>query len=49
MEAMEDLTRTINHNDTIAADFEMDQVVGVVLALSGAGIPMETDAVGAGQ
>lgn len=45
MEAMKGLTRTINHNNTISAGFEKDQVVGVLLALHGAGIPMDADAV----
>lgn len=35
--ALDDLTHTINHNNTIAAGFEKDQVVGVLLALHGSG------------
>lgn len=33
LEAMKGLTLTVNHNNTIAAGFEKDQVVGVLLAL----------------
>lgn len=40
VEALKGLTLTINHNNTIAAGFEKDQVVGVLLALHKAGIPM---------
>jgi hypothetical protein len=45
VEAMKGLTRTINHNNTISAGFEKDQVVGVLLALHGAGITMDADAI----
>jgi hypothetical protein len=35
------LTRTANHNNTISAGFEKDQVVGVLLALRDGRVPME--------
>jgi hypothetical protein len=44
VEAMKSLTLTINHNNTIAAGYEKDDVVGVLLALHDAGIPMDGDA-----
>lgn len=44
IEAMKDLTLTINHNNTIAAGYEKDDVVSVLLALHDAGIPMDGDA-----
>ncbi|MGM9473497.1 hypothetical protein ACS5PJ_16025 [Pseudarthrobacter sp. YS3] len=44
-EAMKGLTRTINHNNTISAGFEKDQVVGVLLALHRAGIPIDAEAI----
>ena len=40
IKAMESLTLTINHNNTIAAGYEKDDVVSVLLALHDAGIPM---------
>lgn len=44
MEAMKSLTLTINHNNTIAAGYEKEDVVSVLLALRDAGIPMDGDA-----
>ncbi|GAB1813370.1 hypothetical protein [Mycobacterium sp. MUNTM1] len=44
IEAMKSLTLTINHNNTIAAGYEKDDVVGVLLALRDAGISMDGDA-----
>lgn len=44
IEAMKSLTLTINHNNTIAAGYEKDDVVSVLLALHDAGIPMDGDA-----
>lgn len=43
-EALESLTLTINHNNTIAAGFEKDQVVRALLALHDARIPMDAEA-----
>ncbi|OYN77045.1 hypothetical protein [Mycolicibacterium sphagni] len=43
IEAMESLTLTINHNNTITAGYEKDDVVSVLLALHDAGIPMDGD------
>lgn len=40
-EAMQGLTLTINHNNTIAAGYEKDQVVGVLLMLHGAGYELD--------
>lgn len=45
VEALKSLTLTINHNNTISAGFEKDQVVGVLLALHDARIPMDGDAI----
>ncbi|TDT74687.1 hypothetical protein DFO47_11246 [Arthrobacter sp. AG258] len=45
IEALKGLTLTVNHNNTISAGFEKDQVVGVLLALRDAGIPMDADAI----
>lgn len=45
LEALKSLTKTVNHNNTISAGFEKDQVVGVLLALHKARIPMDADAV----
>lgn len=45
IEAMKSLTLTINHNNTIAAGYEKDDVVSVLLALDAAGIPMDADAI----
>ena len=45
LEALKSLTQTVNHNNTISAGFEKDQVVGVLLALNKAGIPMDADQV----
>jgi hypothetical protein len=45
LEALESLTKTVNHNNTISAGFEKDQVVSVLLALHKASIPMDADAV----
>lgn len=44
VEAMKSLTLTINHNNTIAAGYEKDDVVSVLLALHDARIPMDSDA-----
>jgi hypothetical protein len=44
IEALKSLTLTINHNNTMSAGFEKDQVVGILLALKGARIPMDADA-----
>jgi len=44
VEALKSLTSTINHNNTISAGFEKDQVVGILLALRDARIPMDADA-----
>ena len=44
VEALQSLTLTINHNNTIAGGFEKDQVVGVLLALHDAGVPMNGQA-----
>lgn len=41
VEALKDLTLTVNHNNAISAGFEKDQVVGVLLALRDARIPMD--------
>lgn len=43
IEAMKGLTLTINHNNTIAAGYEKDDVVSVLLALHDAGIPLDGD------
>lgn len=40
-EAMKSLTLTINHNNTISAGFEKDQVVGILLALHNAGYELD--------
>lgn len=44
VEALKSLTLTVNHNNTISAGFEKDQVVGVLLALHDAHVPMDADA-----
>lgn len=44
VEALRSMTLTINHNNTIKAGYEKDQVVGILLALSSAGIPMDSEA-----
>ena len=44
VEALKSLTLTINHNNTISAGFEKDHVVGVLLALRDARIPMDAGA-----
>lgn len=44
VEALKGLTLTVNHNNTISAGFEKDQVVGVLLALRDAGIAMDGEA-----
>ncbi|QRY49027.1 hypothetical protein JVX93_27705 [Mycolicibacterium boenickei] len=44
IEAMKSLTLTINHNNTISAGYEKDDVVSVLLTLHDAGIPMDGDA-----
>lgn len=44
VEALRGLTATINHNNTISAGYEKEQVVGVLLALHDAGIAMDADA-----
>lgn len=45
VEALKSLTRTVNHNNTISAGFEKDQVVSVLLALRDAQIPLDADAI----
>lgn len=45
IEALKGLTLTVNHNNTISAGFEKDQVVGVLLALRNARIPMDAGTV----
>lgn len=44
IEALKSLTLTVNHNNTISAGYEKDQVVSVLLALRDARIPMDADA-----
>ncbi|MBE5508012.1 Uncharacterised protein [Mycobacteroides abscessus subsp. bolletii] len=44
IEAMKSLTLTINHNNTIAAGYEKNDIVSVLLALHDADIPMDGDA-----
>jgi hypothetical protein len=44
VEAMKSLTLTINHNNTISAGYEKDDVVSALLVLHDAGIPMDGDA-----
>ncbi|MFZ2175706.1 MAG: hypothetical protein WAW17_17050 [Rhodococcus sp. (in: high G+C Gram-positive bacteria)] len=44
VKALKGLTRTVNHNNTISAGFEKDQVVGVLLALRDGRVPMDADA-----
>jgi hypothetical protein len=44
IEAMKDLTSTVNHNNTISGGFEKDVVVSCLLALNGAGIPLDGEA-----
>lgn len=44
VEALKSLTLTVNHNNTISAGFEKDQVVSVLLALHAARVPMDADA-----
>ncbi|GAA5152322.1 MULTISPECIES: hypothetical protein [Amycolatopsis] len=41
---MKSLTKTINHSNTISAGFEKDMVVGTLLALHDAGVPMDGEA-----
>jgi hypothetical protein len=45
VEALKSLTQTVNHNNTISAGFEKDQVVGTLLALHDAGIGMDGEAI----
>lgn len=45
IEALKGLTLTVNHNNTISAGFETDQVVGVLLALHAAHVPMNAEAI----
>jgi hypothetical protein len=45
VEAFTDLTSTINHNNTIAACDEKDEVVSVLLALKSAGISLDGEAI----
>ncbi|WP_143261812.1 hypothetical protein [Allokutzneria sp. NRRL B-24872] len=42
-EAMKGLTLTVNHNNTIAAGFEKDQVVGTLLVLHDAGYELDSE------
>lgn len=44
IEALKSLTLTVNHNNTISAGFEKDQVVTALLALHDAHVPMDADA-----
>ncbi|WP_417373696.1 hypothetical protein [Glutamicibacter protophormiae] len=44
IEALRSLTLTINHNNTISAGYEKDQVVSVLLALKEAHVSMDADA-----
>lgn len=44
VEALKSMTLTINHNNTISAGFEKDQVVSLLLALKDARIPMDSEA-----
>lgn len=44
VEALKSLTLTVNHNNTIAAGFEKDQVVRMLTALRREGIPMDAEA-----
>jgi len=44
VEAMKDLTAAINHNNTIAAGYEKDEVIGVLLALHAAGYRLNGEA-----
>lgn len=44
VEAMKSLTLTINHNNTISAGYEKDDVVSMLLALRQARIPMDGEA-----
>ncbi|MFI1112749.1 hypothetical protein ACH4TU_33000 [Streptomyces physcomitrii] len=41
VEALKSLTQTLNHNNTISAGYEKDQVVRCLLALHDAGLPMD--------
>ena len=41
VEALKDITSSINHNNTIKAGYEKDDVVGTLLALKAARIPMD--------
>ncbi|MFF2653094.1 hypothetical protein [Streptomyces sp. NPDC058045] len=45
VEALKSLTRTVNHNNTISAGFEKEQVVGTLLALHDARIPMNAGSI----
>ncbi|MDP9818290.1 hypothetical protein [Spirilliplanes yamanashiensis] len=44
VQAVESLTRTMNHNNTISAGFEKDNVVSTLLALHDAGIRLNGEA-----
>lgn len=44
VEALKGLTLRINHNNTISAGFEKQQVVSVLLKLHDTGIPLDADA-----
>lgn len=46
-EGMKSLTMTINHNNTIAAGYEKDDVVSTLLALHDAGYPLDGPALAA--
>jgi hypothetical protein len=48
VQAMQSLTRTINHDNTISAGFEKDNVVSTLLALHGAGIRLNGEAMQGG-
>lgn len=45
VEALKGLTQTVNHNNTISAGFEKDQVVSVLLALRKERVPMDAGAI----
>lgn len=45
VEALKSLTLTVNHNNTISAGFEKDQVVSTLLALNDAGIRLDNEAI----
>lgn len=44
VEALKSMTSTVNHNNTISAGYEKDAVVGILLALNDARVPMNAEA-----